>query len=42
MAYADHTPLEVFGGGCKAEKVLFRNHFLINVARKLATEHSMQ
>ena len=25
----------------KAEKVLFRGHFLINAARELVTEHSM-
>ena len=31
-----------WGDGYKAEKVLFRGHFLINVARELATEHSMR
>ena len=30
------------GGGYKAEKILFGGHFLINVARELATEHSMR
>jgi len=35
-------PLEVFGDGCKAEKVLFRYHFLINAARELAIKHSMR
>ena len=34
--------LEVFKGGCKAERILFRDHFIINVARGLAAEHSMQ
>ena len=35
-------PLEVFGGGCKVEKVLFRDHILINAARELATEYLMR
>ena len=42
-----HIP-EVFGSSCKAEnycsdwKLLFRYHFLINTARELAVEHSIQ
>ena len=35
------SPLEVFGGGCKVERILFRDHFIINAARGLAVEHSM-
>ena len=35
-------PLEVFRGGCKAERILFRDHFIINAARGLAAEHSMR
>ena len=35
-------PLEVFGGNCKAERILFRDNFIINVDRGLAAEHSMQ
>ena len=34
-------PPEVFGSSCKVEKTLFRDHFLINVAKELAAEHSM-
>ena len=29
-------PLQVFGGGCKAERILFKDHFIINVVRGLA------
>ena len=35
-------PLEVFRGSCKAERILFRDHFIINEARGLAAEHSMR
>ena len=46
MVYDDPCPIslfqKVFGGGCKAEKVLFRDHFLINAAKELAIEYSMQ
>ena len=35
-------PLEVFGGNCKAERILFRDNFIINVDRGLAAEHSIQ
>ena len=38
---SNQPPPEVFEGGCKAEILLFRYHFLINAARELATEHSM-
>ena len=30
------------GDGYKAKKVLFKDHFLINAAKELATEHSMR
>ena len=35
-------PLEVFRGSCKTERILFRDHFIINAARGLAAEHSIQ
>ena len=35
-------PLEVFGSGCKDERILFRGHFIINATRGLAAEHSMR
>ena len=34
--------LKVFGGNCKAERILFRDNFIINADRGLAAEHSMQ
>ena len=34
--------LEVFGGNCKAERILFSDNFIINADRGLAAEHSMQ
>ena len=44
--YVDTCPISFLqkslGDGYKAEKVLFRGHFLINAARELATEHSMR
>ena len=44
--YADTCPISLLqkslGDGYKAEKVLFRGHFFINVARELATKHSMR
>ena len=44
--YVDTCPISLLqkslGDGYKAEKVLFRGHFLINAARELATEHSMR
>ena len=44
--YADTCPISLLqkslGNGYKAEKVLFRDHFLINMVRELATEHSMR
>ena len=46
MVYTDtcHISLlqKFLGDGYKAEKVLFRGHFLINVAKELATQHSMR
>ena len=43
--YTDTCPISLLqkslGDGYKAEKVLFRGHFLINGARELATEHLM-
>ena len=44
--YANTCPISLLqkslGDGYKAEKVLFRGHFLINATRELATEHSMR
>ena len=42
----DSCPISTFlkslGCSCKAEKLLFRYYFLINVARELAARHSIQ
>ena len=44
--YADTCPISLLqkflGNGYKAEKVLFRGHFLINAASELVTKHSMR
>ena len=44
--YTDTCPISLLqkslGDGYKAEKVLFRGHFLINAARKLAIEYLMR
>ena len=44
--YIDTYPISLLqkslGDGYKAEKVLFRGHFLINAVRELVTEHSMR
>ena len=44
--YANTCPISLLQksleDGYKAEKVLFRGHFLINATRELATEHSMR
>ena len=44
LLYVDPCPIntpKVFGGSCKAEQTLFKDHFLINAARELATEYLM-
>ena len=44
--YANTCPISFLqkslGDDYKAEKVLFRGHFLINAAKELTTEHSMR
>ena len=44
--YANTCPISFLqkslGDGFKVEKVLFRDHFLINAVRELTTEHSMR
>ena len=45
LLYVDPCPIntrEVFGGSCKAEQILFRDHFFINAVRELAIEYLMR